>query len=141
MTKKKSKFAAVVGIALLIAYALGFTVRPEIWNTRNIINQAMPVYTLCGGIAVLGIAVYFFLSGKEIHNTVRLLISMLVGACIMFALAAMWYDCVVEIAYIYGEGNLELGNQSAVTGSILAFLSSGLYVLSAFSTIALSARK
>lgn len=141
--KKQQKFGLVylTGALLVIAYALGFTVSPNVWNTRNVLRQAMPIFIGCGALALVCIVLYRILAVRGVHRIVKLLLMVIAGACAMFALTAMWYDCVVEIAYIYGEGNLEMGNQAAVNGSIMAFVASGAYVLAAIGTVCLSAKE
>ncbi len=139
-TKKKMGLVYLTGILLLIGYILGFTVRPSVWNTQNVVGTGMPVFIGCGAAALVGVIAYRLLAGKVL-SLVLLLLCLATGACAMFAMTAMWYDCVVEVAYIYGEGNLEIGNQAAVNGSILALVSSVAYLLSAVTTVCLSAKK
>ncbi len=138
--QKKNVLLIITGIMLLTAYALGFTVRADIWNTRNVISTMMPHYAVCGALALGGIFLLYVLSG-HLHPLVRLIICMFIGACTMFALTSMWYNCAVEVAYIYGEGNLEIGNEAAVRGSVLAMISSIFFLVSGLCTVALSARK
>ncbi len=138
--KKKYGLVYLIGILLLLAYALGFTVRPGFWNTRNVVETGMPVFIACGAVAIAGTLAWRLLAGK-VHRLLLLLICIVTGVCAMFAMTAMWFDCAVEIAYIYGEGNLEIGNEAAVRGSILAMVSSGAYLLSAIGAVILSARK
>ena len=51
--KKKTGLITVTGILLLIAFALGFTVHPAVWDTRNVILTGLPYFIGCGAAAIL----------------------------------------------------------------------------------------
>ena len=142
MAKENSKGSLVGLIAVLVAavlvivgFALGFTVNPGFWNTANVRTSGNTWFMVSGVMAIIAAVAYvalykFFPNGIVLH-----LLTIVVGMCAISALCAMWSNCVVEIAYIYGEGNLEIGNTAAVTGSIILFVASGLLVVGAFATI------
>ena len=139
--KKKTGLITVTGILLLIAFALGFTVHPAVWDTRNVILTGLPYFIGCGAAAILLAVACRFLTARNVSRILLLVVCMLTAASAMFALTALWYDAVVEVAYIYGEGNLELGNAAAVRGSILLFAASALYLGACGCTVALGAGK
>lgn len=129
----------VAAVFVIVGFALGFTVNPTYWNTANVRTSGGTWFILSGTIAVAATAAYlaFF---KFFPNSVALhLLTLVIGVCAISALGAMWSNCVVEIAYIYGEGNLELGNAAAVQGSILLFVSSGMLVAGALATVVANA--
>lgn len=143
MEKENSKGSLVGLIAVLVSavlvivgFAMGFTVNPNFWNTANVRTSGNTWFMVSGVIAIIAAVAYvalykFFPNGIVLH-----LLTIVVGMCAVSALCAMWSNCVVEIAYIYGEGNLEMGNAAAVTGSIILFVASGLLVVGALATIA-----
>lgn len=139
--KKKTGLITVTGILLLAAFALGFTVHPAVWDTRNVILLGLPYFIGCGAAAIVLAAAYRFLAARNVSRILLLVICILTAASAMFALTALWYNAVVEVAYIYGEGNLELGNEAAVRGSILLFAASALYLGACGCTVGLSTGK
>ncbi len=139
--KKKAGLITVTGILLLVAFVLGFTVHPAIWDTRNVILQGLPYFIGCGAAAILLALALHFLAARKASRILLLVVCILAAASAMFALTALWYDAVVEVAYIYGEGNLELGNAAAVRGSILLFAASSLYLGACGCMVGLSAKK
>lgn len=124
-----------VGILLIVGYALGLTVTPTFWKTENVITSGRLAFVIAGAAAIIGVVLFLVLAKVFPNDIVLHIITLVIGVGAVFALTAMWYNCVVEVAYIYGEGNLELGNASAVNGSRLLFAASGCYVLGVFGTV------
>ena len=129
----------VATVLVIVGFALGFTVNPDFWNTANVRTSGNTWFMVSGVIAIIAAAAYvalykFFPNGIVLH-----LLTIVVGMCAISALSAMWSNCVVEIAYIYGEGNLELGNTAAVNGSIILFVASGMFVVGALVTVVANA--
>lgn len=128
--------AAVCAIA---AFILGQTVNPTYWNTANVLTSGADWFMFSGIAAIAAAVIYvalfkFFPNGIVLH-----IVTLAIAMCSVSALAAMWSNCVVEIAYIYGEGNLELGNTAAVAGSQLLFVATGLYVAGALAVVVANA--
>ena len=146
MAKENTKGSLVGLIAVLVAavlviagFALGFTVNPDFWNTANVRTSGNTWFMVSGVMAIIAAVAYvalykFFPNGIMLH-----LLTIVINMCAVSALCAMWSNCVVEIAYIYGEGNLEMGNAAAVTGSIILFVASGLLVVGALATVVANA--
>lgn len=142
MAKENSKGSLVGLIAVLVSavlvivgFALGFTVNPDFWNTANVRTSGNTWFIVSGVLAIIAAVAYVALHKLFPNGIVLHLLTIVVGMCAVSTLCAMWSNCVVEIAYIYGEGNLEIGNTAAVTGSIILFVASGLLVVGALATI------
>lgn len=129
----------VAAVLVIIGFALGFTVNPTFWNTANVRTSGNTWFMGSGIIAIIAAVVYVALYKFSPNGVVLHLLTVAVGMCAMSALAAMWSNCVVEIAYIYGEGNLEMGNTAAVNGSIILFVASGMFVVGALATVVANA--
>lgn len=146
MTKGNSKGSLVGLIAVLVAavlvivgYGLGFTVNPTFWNTANVITTGNTWFMVSGIVAIIAIVAYVVLFKVRPNEIVLHALTLVIGMCAMSILGAMWSNCVVEIAYIYGEGNLEIGNTAAVTGSIILFVASGMLAAGALATVVANA--
>lgn len=129
----------VAAVLVVVGFALGLTVNPTFWNTANVRTSGNTWFMGTGAAAIVAAVVYVVLYKVFPNGIVLHLTTLVIGMCAVSALAAMWSNCVVEIAYIYGEGNLEMGNTAAVNGSIILFVATGLYVLGALATVVANA--
>ena len=126
----------VAAVLVIVGFGMGFTVNPTFWNTANVRTTGNTWFLVSGIVAIIASVAYVALFKVRPIDIVLHILTLVIGMSAMSALGAMWSNCVVEIAYIYGEGNLEMGNAAAVTGSIILFVASGLLVVGALATIA-----
>lgn len=120
---------SVATVFSVIAFALGLTVNSSYWGTENVLADATASYVIFSLLSLLCEVAMMALSQIVKNKNILYLLCTGIAAFAMAALASMAYNAVVEIAYIYGEGNLEMGNVAAVNGSVIMFVSAAMFVI------------
>lgn len=129
--------AVTATLILMVAFGLGLTVNSEYWGTENVLSDATVQYIVFSLLAICCGVALIVLPQFVKYTKLLYLLNACIGAFSMAAIAAMFYNSVVEIAYIYGEGNLEMGNAAAVNGSVVMFISIAMFVLAIILDLAL----